>query len=205
MYKIKELFLVSLLLILTGCGSSSDTSSSTSSTVDAEPIKKAVIQIDKLTVDVQKNSFDTTTKLLDDVGSMLHSVAIINESVGNRLDLSMELVNTLAQPLGIVEGYKSLFATTTDYNATSPAFEVTGTLTKNYFLLSSETPFFVEKKTVKGYFTNPATLASTWVSALSVADKSKNLYLSIVEIDGDNLTHKVSNALLIKSVDLQNL
>ncbi len=200
MYKMKELVLIALLGTFAGCGGSSDNSH----LVDAEPIKKAVIQVDKLTVDVHKNSFDITTKLLNDVGSMLHSVAIINESVGNRLDLSMKLANTLAKPVGITETYKSLFGIAKDYNSTSPAFTV-GTLTNNYFLLSSVTPFFLEKKTVKGYFKDESSLSDVWVKALADANKSKNLYFSIVEIDKNNITHKVSNALLIKSADLQKL
>lgn len=223
MYKMKELVLIALLGTFAGCGGSSDNSSSSdnnstatttttssssssnSSLVDAEPIKKAIIQVDKLTVDVHKNSFDITTKLLNDVGSMLHSVAIINESVGNRLNLSMKLANTLAKPVGITETYKSLFSIKSDYNSSVPAFNITATLTNNYFLLSSETPFFLEKKTVKGYFKDASSLSDVWVKALADANKSKNLYFSIVEIDKNNITHKVSNALLIKSADLKNL
>lgn len=219
MYKMKELVLIALLGTFAGCGgssgdsSSSDTnttatttsSSSNSSLVDAESIKKAVIELDKLTLDVHKNSFDITTKLLNADDSMLHSVAIINESVGNRLDLSMKLVDSLAKPFGITEGYKSLFTVASSYSSTLPAFNMTGSLTKNYFLLSSETPFFLEKKTVKGYFKDTSSLSDVWVKALVDANKSKNLYFSIVEIDANNITHKVSNALLIKSADLKNL
>ena len=207
MYKIKELVLISLLVIFTGCGGSGDntTSSSTSSSlVDAEPIKKAVIQVDKLTIDVQKETFDTTTKLLGDVSRMMGSFDKMNGQIIDTIDLSMKLANTLAQPVGITDNYKTFFAIASDYNSTSPAFNVAG-LTKNYFLLSSVTPFFLEKKTVKSYFTNSSSLADAWVKALAVADKSKNLYFSIVEIDTENVTHKVSNALLIKSADLQNL
>ena len=208
MYKIKELLLVSLFVVLTGCGSSNNNSSSSASSpslVDAEPIKKVAIQVDKLTIDVHKNSYATTTKLLNDVEKMLHSVDSMNKRVINTIDLSMKLVNTLAKPVGITENYKSLFLFFLDYNSTIPAFNISGTLTKKYFLLSSVSPFFLEKKTRKGYFVDTSSLAAVWGKALETANRSKNLYFSIVEIDTNNTIHKVSNALVIKSVDLQKM
>ena len=206
MYKFKELTLVILFVVFAGCNSSDNTPSnsnsvSSSSLVDAEPVVKAAAQIDKLTVDVHKNSYDTTTKLLTDVDRMLHSVVAMDENVTNTMIQSMQLANALAQPVKIAKNYQSLFAVTGSYNSTVPAFQIIGFLTKNYFLLSSETPLFLEKKTVKGYFNNAATLTKAWSNAIDAANKSKNLYLSIVEIDGQNIVHKVSSAFLIKSTD----
>ena len=199
MYKLKELIFITLLVIFSGCGGSGGSSTSSSNLVDAEPIVKAVAHMDKLNIDVQKNTYDTTTELLTDVNSMLHSVVDIDDNVTHTMVLNMKLLNALAQPVGITQNYKSLFAIADTYNSTTPAFRIIGTLTKNYFLLSCETPFFIEQKTVKSYFNNSDTLSKAWIKAISTADKSKNLYLSIVEIDEENITHKVSNALLIKS------
>lgn len=201
MYKLKELALIALFLMLAACSNVDDNKASIDGLVEATSIAKAVVNMEKLTIDVQKSNYDTTAKLLGDVVKMLHSVDAMNESVINTIDLSMKLANTLAQPAGITENYKSIFTIENNYTSVLPAFAVKSTLTKNYFLLSSQTPFFLEKKTVKSYFTNSVGLAEVWVKALAVADKSKNLYLSIVEIDGENVTHKVSNAFLIKSAD----
>jgi len=170
-----------------------------------EIIKYATVKIDNLVVQVHQNTFANINKMYDNLNRMLHSFDAMNKRVLDTLDLSMKLVNTLAQPVAITSQYTNIFAISNTYTATSPAFVLKSTLKEKYFLVSSVTPFFIERRTIKSYFFDETTLTKSWSNAISSADKEKNLYLSVVEIDKDGVLHKVSNALCIKSAKLKTL
>jgi len=173
------------------------------------PIEDTIIEyalnVDNLTIQVHENTFYTTSKMYTELNKTLVAFDKMNESIIDTMDNNMKLVNTLARVFKISDSYSSIFAITSDYTATKPAFIIKQTLTKKYFLVSSESRFFVDSKTIKTYFFDSASLTNAWTRAISTSNKTKNLYLSLLEIDNNGNITKVTNSFLIKSVNLQTL
>ena len=209
----KNLIFLVITILMIGCGDGSDTSTTistidsteTSISIDAEIIKKTAMNINNLTVQVHENTFETTSKMYADINKTLQSFVKINDSVINTIDKNMQLLNALAKPFEIADSYSTIFSVNNDYTATTPAFVIQNAITKKYFLVSSESKFFIEGKTIKTYFFDATTLSSAWARVISITDKNKDLYLTILEIDTSNVVHKVSNAFIIKKDKLASL
>jgi hypothetical protein len=203
-----------------GGGSSDKTTSSSTQTVintneesnetqtvidtNEETILQAALQIDNLDVQVHNNTFATTSKMYTQVGSMLSDYARMNESVTERMNAEMKLLNTLSKAFAIDSAYSSIFGSTSDYTATTPAFVIKQALSKNYFLVSSQSKFYLEGKTVKTLFKDANSLSTAWVRAIQSADITKDLYLSLLELDSNGLTKRVTNSFIVKSETLKS-
>ncbi len=207
MSKIIILYILSISIFFSGCSKddNSDTTSANEISVDAEIVKVSAMKINDLTLKVDQNTYDTTSKMYKDINKTLQAFDKMSQSVLNTLDNGMKLANTLAQPFKISDDYTTLFALENNYTATTPAFTMSLSANKTYFLLSSQTKFYVENKTIKTYFKDASTLSGGWTRAISMADKNKDLYLKIVEIFSDGTSKKVTNSFLIKSTELQAL
>lgn len=197
----KNIIFLAFMILLSACSDSipSDTNTTINENlVDASIINNSAMNINDLTVNVHKNSFDITSKMFNDYNKTLVSLDKMNESFVNTLDKSLKLLNALAQPFKVADDYSSIFSVDNNYTAVSPAFVINATLTNKYFLLSSTTKFFLEGKTIKTYFNDPTSLANAWARVISSADVNKDLFLTLVEIDGSNISRQVSNAFIIE-------
>jgi hypothetical protein len=178
---------------------------SEANTVDATEVKKAALDIDNLTVKVDQNTFETTTKMYNDLNKSLVAFEQINQSIANRMNEEMKLLTVLAKPFAFADNYSNLFSLNENYTATTPAFTINETLTNKYFLVSSTSKFFLEGRTIKTYFDDDTTLGTAWTRMISNADTSKDLYITIIELDSSNILNQVSNAFVIKKATLETL
>ena len=197
---IHTILLIGNIVLFSACGSNnSDTTSvetpPIANSTNEETILNAAVKIDDLNIKVHTTTFDLTNKYYADFTK-------ISQAHADRMNAEMQLLNTLAKPFDIAATYTSYFSKNSDYNATTPAIIINKTLTNNYFLLSSSSHFYTEGQTVKTVFKDAESLSSAWSRAIANADKTKNLYLSLVEIDSDAKVTNVTNSLLIKSETL---
>ena len=172
--------------------------------VDAEVVKQAVVTMDNLTVQVHKNTFDVTSKMYSELNRMLVSYVAMDKAVTDTMDEQMKLLNALAQPFKFADSFKDRFTTDENYTATAPAFVIKKALTHKYFLVSSKTKFFIEGQTIRSYFNDATTLTNAWQRVISNADKSKDLYLTLVEIDESNTMHQVATIFIVKKEKLSS-
>lgn len=205
MHKITIFFLFVIILVLGGCSNNDSNASTTSTEIDAEVIKISAIKINNLTLKVHENTFNTTTKMYNDINRTLIAFDRMSESILNTMDNGLKLINAYAQPFTIADSYSGIFTLNADYTATSPVFAMNISASGKYFLLSSETQLYNEKKTIKTYFTDGSSLTNAWVRSISMANQSKDLFLSLIEISTDGTSKKITNSFLIKSADLQAL
>ena len=180
-----------------------ETTSNDETNSNDDAVARAAAKIDNLVIKVHDNSFQTKSKLYTALDSMLLDSTKIKESYTERMVEEMKLLNTLAKPFAIADAYSTYFTLNNNFNATTPAFIIEKALTNSYFLLSSESKFYLQGKTIKTYFKESATLATAWQRAITNADKEKNLYLALVEIDNEGKVTQVTNSLLIKSSTLK--
>jgi len=201
MILLKTIFFLSFILLFTACGTNSSQNTKVT-LVDATVVKQAVVNIDNLTVKVHKNTFDVTSKMYSDLNHTLNSYVKMDEAVTNTMDKQMNLLNALAQPFKFADSFKDIFTTNNNYTATTPAFVIKKALTNKYFLVSSDTKFFIKGQTIRTYFTDSTTLANAWKRVINNADKSKDLYLTLVEIDTSNTIHQVATIFVVKKEKL---
>jgi hypothetical protein len=201
MKMIKKSILFALVLAFGGCGNNSEDPIF----VDAEVVKLSAMKINDLTIQTQKNTFETTNKLFNDIDNILASVDKVNQSVMDSLDLNMKLANTLAKPFKISDNYSTIFGVDNNYTSTIPPFVVKQPLVKKYFLLASQSKFFLDRKTIKIYFYDAASLTNGWIRVFNDANKDKDLYLCLSELDDNNTVTKITNSFMIPSATLKNL
>jgi len=198
---IYTILLVGNMVFFCACGGGGDSTSSTTATTNDNTnevtILSSAARIDNLTVGVHKNTFDTTSKYYTNFSKL-------SQAHSDRMDAEMKLLNTLAKPFDVAPAYETYFSKNSNYNATVPAIVINKALTNNYFLVSSSTHFYLEGKTIKTFFKDAAGLSKAWSRAISSADKTKDLYLSLVEVDLNARVTNVTNSLLIKSATLKS-
>lgn len=163
--------------------------------------KQNTLAVNDLTLKTHTNSFTTTTKLLQDMNATLHSFDKINSDVINTLDLSMKVLNELAKPFAFYDT-NAPFTLIEDFNLSLPAFTITEPLSKDYLLVSSPSRLFPDSDSVKTLFSNAVELTSAWNRAFSSADSSKDLYITILQIEENATLTNLTNGLLIKSSQL---
>jgi len=202
----KGLLSLTSLLLLIGCQGNNTSSTSQTLTVDEneETITRAAANVDDLTIQVHDNTFATTSSMYESVDSMSEDFTRMSESVTERMTQEMKLLNTLAKPFSIDENYSAYFAVDNNYTATTPAFVILQTLPSQYFLVSSPTKFYTDGSTVKTLFNDATTLTNAWSRAITSADKNKDLFLSLLELDANATVKKITNSFLIKSATLQS-
>jgi hypothetical protein len=128
----------------------------------------------------------------------------VNSDILNTADLSMKLITELTKPFTFYNPDASPFSLNTDFHLGLPAFSIKpSALTKKYILVSSPSRLFPEDQSMKTLFSGPITLAKAWDRAISNADSSKNLYVTILEIDTNATLTNLTNGLLVKSSQLK--
>lgn len=180
-----------------------DKKAETDSKSNDEAVLSAALKIDNLVVKVHDNTFKTTSNFYTSTNKMLNDFTRMSESVTDRMNTEMNLLTTLAKPFKIDSNYSSIFSVIDDYTATKPAFVISKTLTNNYFLVSSDSKFYLQNKTIKTLFKDTNTLATAWSRAIINADKTKDLYLCLLELDSNGKVTQVTNSFLIKNATLK--
>jgi len=219
---IKPIYIFTLLaiLIFNGCGGGS----STEQTVDkpnnnnTEPeipessenqydrsITLAAAKIDNLTIKVNENGMKSTSDMLNSLNSELDSFVDMTDSITQTMVSAMKYANSLAQPFSFTDEYKNYFDLDMSYTDTKSAFILKISSTKKFILLSSDSSLFLEGHTLKSYFFDTSTLSNAWIKSISLANKNKNLYFTIHEIDENGTVHNVCNKFFIKKLDLKDL
>ncbi len=200
---IYTILLLSNIVLFSACGSSDDTPVAITTTqTDEDTILRAVVKIDDLTINVHTNTFTNTDKYYKVIDSLTSDYAKMSQAHTERMNAEMQLLNTLAQAFDIAPAYTTYFSKNSNYNATTPAIIINKILTNNYFLVSSPSHFYVEGKTIKTYFKDASSLSNAWSRAISNADKTKDLYLSVIGLDSNSKVTNVTNSLVIKSATL---
>ena len=166
-------------------------------------VLSAAVKIDNLVVKVHDNTFKTTSNFYTSTNKMLNDFTSMSDSVTDRMNAEMNLLTTLAKPFKIDSNYSSIFSVIDDYTATKPAFVISKTLTNNYFLVSSDSKFYLQNRTIKTLFKDTNTLSTAWSRAIINADKTKDLYLCLLELDSNGKVTQVTNSFLIKNATLK--
>jgi hypothetical protein len=208
MVELKTFFFLFTLVFLSACGGgSSSTSSGDSSkaSIDAQVIKKVAISIDNLSLNVHKNSFDVTTQMYKKLQTMLLSYDAMQEVVTKDLNEQMKFLNALAKPFKFADAFVNTFDVNNNYTANIPAFGIQKVLMDKYFLVSSQTRFFIEGQTIRTYFQDSVTLTNAWKRVIKNADKNKDLFLTLIAVDSSNKVQRVCTVFTVKKDKLASL
>jgi len=169
-------------------------------------ITLAAAKIDNMTVQVNENGMKSTSDMLDSLNSELHSFVDMTESATQTMISAMNYANALSQPFSFADEYKNYFDIDMDYSSVKSAFILKKVeSTKKYLLLSSDSSLFLQGHTLKSYFFDMSSLTVAWTKAISLANKDKNLYFTIHEIDKDGTLHSVCNSFSIENKILKDL
>jgi len=198
-----NLLLTSVLVGVSGCGSSSDLKNTTDN--NAEVINLAALKIDAMDVRVHKRSQDFTNEMYKDINKSLSSCAAMMDRVSTTMDLSMKTINTLAQPFKISDDYSNTVALNKNFTMNIPAFTLQNSANIKFFILFSDSRFFLPKHTIKKLVYTQADLALQWTDVLKSIDKNRDLYITLEEIKSDNSLTKVCLPFEIKSSKLKEL
>jgi len=217
----KQIYIFALLSMLTfnGCGGGSSTDqtaneldnnikSTTPNSSENEydrVITLSAVKIDNLTIKIHENGMKSISDMLDSLNSELYSFVDMTDSVTQTMVSAMKYADALAQPFSLTEKYKNYFDIDMSYTAVKSAFILKEPSTKKFILLSSDSSLFLEGHTLKSYFFDASSLSNAWTKSISFANKDKNLYFTIHEIDKNGTAHNVCNSFFIKSVDLKEL
>ena len=144
---------------------------------------------------VSQNTLDLSNKILKDMNGMLDNTNKMKEAVYNTMEIASQTVQKIAEPLTVSDEGKKIF--TIDTN-NEPYISIKQVLTKKYILVSSPSRFFPDTQSVKTLFNNGGTLTSALTKAFNAAGNSKNLYLTILELESDKTLTNLTNGILIK-------
>ncbi|MBL1244190.1 MAG: hypothetical protein COA39_007360 [Sulfurimonas sp.] len=197
-----QFFIVIIFLLFTACGNNSNNDTNSTGTND-ETLTRAAIKINDLTVKVHDTTFETTSGLYTKTDQLLSDFTRINQSVTDRMNAEMQLLTILAKPFEIKSNYTNSFSENNNFNATVPPFTINTPLTNNYFLVSSTSKFYLQGRTIKTFFIDSASLTVAWSKAIENANKNKDLYLSLLEIDTNGKVTQVTNSFLLNSETLK--
>lgn len=186
--------LFAFLLLNVGCNESTKSKTTTMTLCDTN----RSTTLNAATLNVLQNTITTTTEIIDDMNKTLHKMDSMNKSVLKTVELSTDMVTVIAKDFAMSPEGQSLFEADTSL----PGFIPKKPLDKNYILVSSPNRFFPETKSIKTLFNNPATLTNALNRALDAADKSKNLYMTIIQVETNATLTNLTNGLLIKSSQL---
>lgn len=192
---IPSLIITSLLLV--GCGSSNNNSDNSSAKQDKN-LSCALensLALKSSIVEVSQNTINLSNKIIKDMNGTLDNINRMNEAIYNTLEISSQTVKKLAEPLSITDNGKKLFTIDASKN---PSITLNQVLTKKYILVSSPNRFFPDTQSVKTLFNDATTLTNALNKAFYGVDSSKNLYLTILEIESDNTFTNLTNGILIK-------
>ena len=207
-------------LLLVGCGSSSSKGSEKSVGSDKNdsvvPQEKVVSSDDKSqttegtkfscdvnnslilkssAVGVSQNTVALSSKILNDMNGMLDKINRMNDAIYDTTEIASRTVQKIAEPLSISAEGEKIF--TIDVNS-EPYISIKKPLTKKYILVSSPNRFFPDTQSVKTLFNNGTTLTNALTKAFDNAGDTKNLYLTILELESDKSLTNLTNGILIK-------
>lgn len=213
---ILKIFLIPLAVLLNSCGSSnsdnaknSDNSTNPpSEVVNSEVVSSTIARdttysLQKLAVDVYEGDKNVTKALMADTRSMAEKVTAMAEDVNKTIELSGNLVKILAKEFTFNSDYSSQFKVNSSYDIDHPCFAISAATNRNFFLVASSARLFPEKKTIKTYFHDSASLLAAWQRSLSHYT-SGNLYMNIYEITTDGTVKRVGNGLTIPASKMEN-
>lgn len=226
---IKHSILISMLIFV-GCGSEktkttpevdetsqdlvSDNSTPDENTNDTKQIQEKdstqtvicetnpSVNLVKNRVDVEQHTINISNKILNDMNNTLNNFENMNNAVFNTLESATKLITIIADDFEILEDESNNFSVIDNFSYTIPVFIINRPLTKQYILVSSPNRFFPDSNNIKTLFKDTKTLLTAWQRALNEADKTKNLYLTILVLNDDKSITNLTNGLLIKSADL---
>ena len=182
--------------------SNPDTNKTT--TVTLTPCESNIIAtLDKSAVDVMQNNTDTTTHIvnnmyamLDNMNEMLEDMDTMNQRVLETTELSAKTFATIADSFNISSDGSKLF------EVKDGKFSIKTPLSKDYILASSANRFFPDSQTLKTLFNDSASLAKAYTRAIETANKSNNLYMTILQVESNGTITNLTNGLLIPKSSL---
>jgi len=181
-----SLLFATLVLLTLGC---KDTKTTQEKPSTRRCDTNASTIVNAATLHVMQNTLTNTTKILGDINNTLQNMDI---------QVSTDTLKTLAAPFVMSREGANIF----EVNSSLPGFSIKQPLTKKYILVSSTSRFFPDTNSIKTLFFNPFSLSSALQRALINADKSKNLYLTILQVETNARVTNLTNGLLIKSSQL---
>ena len=193
---IPSVIFTSLLLI--GCGSSkSDQKDSlTNKEGNFSCDLNSSLALKSSLIEVSQNTLNLSNKIINDMNVMLEKMDRMNDAIDNTMDISSQTLKKIAEPFNISDEGKNLF---TIDNSTSPYITIKKPLTKKYILVSSPNRFFPDTQSVKTLFNDGTTLSNALQKAFDEVDNSKNLYLTILQIESNTTLTNLTNGVLIKN------
>ena len=190
-------FAIFLTLFITGCGSSNkDETNSTK--INNSCATNTASTLNRATLTVMRNSLQTSTHIIDDMNLTLSKMDAMNDRVLQTVELSAKTVSKLADDFNMTkEGTKHF-----KVDNALPGFVIKGALSKKYILASSASRFFPDSKTLKTLFYDSSSLTIALNRALSSANKSNNLYMTILQVETNGTITNLTNGLLILKSNL---
>ena len=190
---IPSLIITSLLLI--SCGSNNSDSSTTKEEGFSCALENS-LALKSLDVKVSQNSLNLSTKIIRDMNKTLDNINRMNEAVYATMNSSAQTLQKIAEPLELSADAQKLFIIDASKD---PCIKIKDSLTKKYILVSSPSRFFPDTQSVKTLFKDADTLTNALNKAFDGVDSSKNLYLTIIQLEDDNVTFtNLTNGILIK-------
>ena len=190
-------FAIFLTLFITGCGSSNKNETN-STKVHSSCATNTVSTLNTTALTVMHNSLQTSTHILKDMNQTLVRMDTMNDRVLKTVELSAKTVSKLADDFNMTEEGAKHFKVGTIL----PGFVIKGALSKKYILASSASRFFPDAKTLKTLFYDSNSLTIALNRAIDTADKSNNLYMTILQIETNGTITNLTNGLLILKSNL---
>ncbi len=189
---IPSLIVTSLLLI--SCGSNNSDPSTSKEEAFSCTLENS-LALKSSTVAVSQNSINLSTKIIQDMNRTMDDINRMNEAVYTTMNISAQTLQKLAEPLKVSADGQNLFVIDPSKD---PCIKIKDSLSKKYILVSSPSRFFPYIQSVKTLFKDADTLTSALDKAFDGVDSSKNLYLTILELESDNTFTNLTNGILIK-------
>ena len=190
-------FAIFLTLFITGCGSSNKDETNATK-VNNSCATNTASTLNRATLTVMHNSLQTSTHIIDDMNLTLSKMDAMNDRVLQTVELSAKTVSKLADDFNMTkEGTKHF-----KVDNALPGFVIKGALSKKYILASSASRFFPDTKTLKTLFYDSSSLTIALNRAIDSANKSNNLYMTILQIETNGTITNLTNGLLILKSNL---
>ena len=176
-------------LLLVGCGSSkSEKKTYVCDLNDSLTLKSSALK-------VSQNTLELSSKILMDMNATLEKINRMNEAIYETMDVSAQTLEKVAKPFSISDEGAKIFT----INSFTPSYiAIKQPLTKKYILVSSANRFFPDGQSVKTLFSDGTTLSNALQKAFNESDSSKNLYLTILQIESNQTLTNLTNGLLIQ-------
>lgn len=187
--KISVSFAVFSLLLLVGCGDSKSKEKTYVCDVNN------TLTLKSSALKVSQNTLELSSKILNDMNATLDKINRMNQAINNTMEISSKTLQIIAKPFFLSDEGAKTFSINT---LIPPYISIKQPLTKKYMLVSSTNRFFPDSQSVKTLFSDEITLANAVQKAMRETESSKNLYLTILQIESNQTITNLTNGLLIK-------